>query len=171
MAYCYTKHYSEDWLQKVATQKQIECWEERARDEASRREKRGVVNTPSAGLEYANLYDLREIIRRHWQPVSPALGARKETDALLSEAVRFLALLDRADALRNTVAHSRELLPFEEDLLAGIAGDIENRVTIYMSSQDRTVTPTRGSRACATPLDRSPAWSPTTGSNSGQAPK
>lgn len=45
-----------------------------------------------------------------------------------------LALLRRFDQLRNTVAHSRPLLAFEADLLSGIAGEIRNRVTIYMST-------------------------------------
>jgi hypothetical protein len=60
------------------------------------------------------------------EPLATALKEKKEV----------VALLKRFDNLRNTLAHSRDLLPFEEDLLAGVAGDIRNRVTIYMSSQD-----------------------------------
>jgi len=36
----------------------------------------------------------------------------------------MLPLLRRFEALRNTVAHSRPVLPFEADLLSGIAGEI-----------------------------------------------
>ena len=47
-----------------------------------------------------------------------------------------MALLKRLDNIRNAVGHSRPLLPFERDLLSGIAGQIRNQVTIYMSTQD-----------------------------------
>ncbi|MEE3127442.1 MAG: hypothetical protein VX494_09545, partial [Actinomycetota bacterium] len=46
---------------------------------------------------------------------------------------RFGVYFDRLDQFRNPPAHSRELLPFERDLLAGMAGEIRNRVTIYRS--------------------------------------
>src|SRR6202043_2622408 len=41
---------------------------------------------------------------------------------------------DRAEHFRNAVMHSRELLPFERDLLSGISGEIRNLVAIHRSS-------------------------------------
>ena len=46
------------------------------------------------------------------------------------------ALLKRLDDLRNTIAHGRALVPFEVELASGIAGDVRNRVTLYMTLQD-----------------------------------
>lgn len=126
MEHAYQDAYGGAWLTKITTEEQRQRWAGRAEEEKKRRGTRGVMTLPAAGLEYADLYALIRILDKHWQPVSDALGKRKES----------LTMLERFDALRNAVGHSRSLLPFEQDLLAGIAGDIRNRVTIYMSSQD-----------------------------------
>lgn len=49
------------------------------------------------------------------------------------EKKRFDVYMDRVEDFRNVPMHSRELLPFEERLLEGIAGEIRNLVTIYRS--------------------------------------
>jgi hypothetical protein len=77
-------------------------------------------------LDYSDLFDLLTMSEEDWSRVAPALGKGKEV----------LSLLKRLDDLRNNVAHGRQLVPFEVHLFAGIAGDIRNRVTIYMSTQD-----------------------------------
>lgn len=76
-------------------------------------------------LDYTEFYDLVAIAEKEkwWPDLTFALGDRKDT----------LALLRRAGQLRNAVAHSRPILPFEADPLSGIAGEVRNRVTIYMS--------------------------------------
>jgi hypothetical protein len=84
------------------------------------------LTVPAAGLNYANFFDLVTIASKYWEPLAPALGKR----------VNVLPLLNRLDSLRNAVGHSRPLLPFERALISGIAGQIRNQVTIYMSSQD-----------------------------------
>ncbi|MFE5338885.1 hypothetical protein ACFQ80_01570 [Isoptericola sp. NPDC056578] len=135
--HAYREHFKEgDWLARISTDEQRACWAKRATEEEKKRTKRGAAVTPTTGLEYAHLAELRTILKKHWSPVAPALGAHKEVGTMLERAADIEALLKRFDDLRNTVAHSRDLLPFEKDLLAGIAGDIENRVTIYMSSKD-----------------------------------
>ncbi len=85
-----------------------------------------MLQVPDDELAYAEFYDLCAIAEKHWQPLALALGKQAET----------LPLLKRFDKLRNTVAHSRPLLGFEADLLSGIAGEIRNRVTKYMTEQD-----------------------------------
>lgn len=126
MEYCYAEKHGAEWLLRVTKDGKPQKWADLAEYETAKRAKRGVVIAATGGLSYAQLYELREVLEKHWEPVAPALGERKEVTVMLK----------RFDDLRNSVAHSRELLPFEQDLLAGIAGDIENRVTIYMSSQD-----------------------------------
>ena len=81
---------------------------------------------PSVGLAYANFYELLSFVENYWEPLAPALGKRAST----------VALLKRFDNLRNTVAHNRELVTFEKELYSGIAGQIRNQVTIYMTTQD-----------------------------------
>lgn len=126
MAYRYAANYGPEWLQRVATPRQLEAWEGLAAVERSTRQRRGAAEVPGPGLAYAHFYDLVTIAKKHWEPLAPALGKR----------ATIIPLLERFESLRNPVGHSRALLKFEQELLSGIAGQIRNQVTIYMSSQD-----------------------------------
>ncbi|MCS3853342.1 hypothetical protein [Tsukamurella ocularis] len=126
MRVAYRESYKEDWIRKIASDVQRAAWQDRRAVETRERASRGVALLPTDELEYSQFFELRSIAEKHWEPLSSALGAQKET----------MVLLKRFDRLRNPVAHSRELLPHERDLLSGIAGEIRNKVTIYMSSQD-----------------------------------
>lgn len=121
-----TKKLGQDWISQVLPATKLERIRETRDVEIGRRTRRGVATAPTSELAYTQFYEIPKLIRQHWDDFQPALGDRSET----------LGLLSRFEALRNSVAHSRELLPFEEDLLSGIAGEIRNKVTIYMSSQD-----------------------------------
>lgn len=125
MKIAYRQAYGDTWLSKVAGPDRIAKWRGVRTAEEAKRGTRGVVEVPQNELAYAEFYELRDIASKHWEPLAPALGRKSETGALLK----------RFDDLRNTIAHSREVLPFEADLLSGIAGEIRNRVTIYMSDQ------------------------------------
>lgn len=113
------------WLQRISTDEQRQRWNARAQEEAPRLA-RGAAAIPEPGLAYANFYELLTIAKDDWAPLAPALGRMKDT----------MPLLRRFEELRNAVAHSRPLLAFERDLLSGIAGQIRNQVTIYMSIHD-----------------------------------
>lgn len=126
MTHSYGTSYGVDWLDRVSTPTQREAWEDRAADEKRARVPKGVAQVPNVGLAYANFYDLVRIAKKHWEPLAQALGNQKAV----------LPLLDRFDNLRNTIGHSRPLLAFEQDLMSGIAGQIRNQVTLFMSSQD-----------------------------------
>lgn len=128
MAYAYSQRWGGQWLSQIASSEQRAVWAERAKVESSARGTKGVSVVPDEGLSYANFFDLVSMAGKQelWDPLSPALGKRADV----------LPLLKRLDGLRNAVGHSRPLLPFEHDLISGIAGQIRNQVTIYMSSQD-----------------------------------
>ncbi|WP_420367154.1 Swt1 family HEPN domain-containing protein [Curtobacterium sp. L1-20] len=121
------KHGSK-WMTKVFNDKQLAGFTEKREYEQKKRTSRGVAVVSNALIDYTQFFDLVTLAEKNWELVAPALGKKADT----------LALLRRIDDLRNTVAHNRTLLPFEEDLVAGIAGEIRNRVTIYMSTQDET---------------------------------
>jgi hypothetical protein len=72
------------------------------------------------------LPDLSNVIRKNWEKFSAALGKKN----------RFEVYMDRIEAFRVAVMHSRELLPFEKRLLQGMSGEIRNRVTIAVSGSD-----------------------------------
>lgn len=126
MTHSYGTSYGGAWLDRVSTPTQRKAWEGRAADEKCARVPKGVAQVPNVGLAYANFYDLVRIAEKHWEPLAQALGRQKAV----------LPLLDRFDNLRNTIGHSRPLLAFEQDLMSGIAGQIRNQVTLFMSSQD-----------------------------------
>ncbi|OZE28466.1 hypothetical protein CH278_23900 [Rhodococcus sp. 05-2254-5] len=123
MGYVFLQKYDADWIERVSTEQQRELWAERAKAEQKTRERRGVAETDGPGLTYANMYDLVKIAKTYWSDLEPALG-----DAY--------PLLVRMEKLRNTTAHSRPLVTFEQELLSGIAGQIRNQVTLYMSTRD-----------------------------------
>ncbi|WP_141217212.1 hypothetical protein [Rhodococcus sp. 14-2470-1b] len=123
MGHVFLKKYGAGWIEEVTTEKQRQGWPERVEAERNTRERRGVAETDGPGLTYANMYDLLLIAKKYWSDLSPALR-----DAY--------SLLERMEKIRNTTAHGRPLVTFERELLSGIAGQIRNQVTLYMSTQD-----------------------------------
>lgn len=125
LTYVLAEKYGATWMSAVFSDDKLVALTNRQKEEAKKRSTRGVAVIPESLLDYSHFYELLNLAEKHWDLVSPALGKRAVTGALLH----------RFDDLRNSVAHSRDLLPFEEELLSGIAGEIRNRVTIFMSTQ------------------------------------
>lgn len=126
MESAYRKEFGDDWLARVAEEGKPAEWATRLDRERVKSRTRGEVQPSERLLDYANLYDLLQIAANHWSPLGPALGRQAS----------FSALLGHLEQLRDPIAHSRPLLPFQRDLVSGIAGYIRNKVTIYMSTQD-----------------------------------
>jgi hypothetical protein len=101
---------------------EIETLEQRRTEEAARRKGAAVEQNL---LAYTHIYELRKIIEKNWVAFKPALIEKK----------RFDIYMDRIEDFRNAPMHSRELLPFEKDLLSGIVGEIRNLATLYRSQQ------------------------------------
>jgi hypothetical protein len=96
--------------------------EERRTEEAKRRN--GAVVDDDL-LAYTHLYELLEIIKKQWPQFKPIFKDQK----------RFEVYLKRLEDFRNAPMHSRTLLPFERDLLSGIAGELRNSLTLWRSQQ------------------------------------
>jgi len=96
---------------------------EKRRTEEQKRRDGAIVSVEL--LEYTHLYELRTIITKNWTSFKPIFGDRK----------RFDVYFHRLEDFRNAPMHSRELLPFERDLLSGIAGELRNLATMYRSQQ------------------------------------
>lgn len=93
-------------------------WRERKAVEAKRQES-GVVDERL--IYYADFYDLRTILKKHWSDVfSSALGDWKTIDVYLEEL----------EKLRDPDAHRRE------QLALGISGEIRTRIVHYRSKRD-----------------------------------
>ena len=122
----YPPAYGEGWLTRVAPEGKPAEWAKRLEAERGKARTRGEAQPSERLIDYGNLYELLQIADQHWAPLSPALGKQRS----------FSALLGHLEQLRDPIAHSRQLLPFQCDLAAGIAGYIRNKVTIYLSTQD-----------------------------------
>lgn len=75
-------------------------------------------------LYYSDLSDLRDIIDKNWDT---------GFDECFSDKERFMLDMKRLLAFRNPEAHSRELMPFEEKLLAGITEQLRQEITLFLS--------------------------------------
>ncbi|GAA4960575.1 hypothetical protein [Kineococcus glutinatus] len=119
----------EGWLERNFTADQLKEWRRKQNDEELTRGRRGHAEAASDLLHYSELRELRDMIIKQWsRGFSLAFAGAKDHE--------IKAFLLRFEGLRVPQAHSRELLPFEKDLASGIAGDIRNRVTIYLSAKD-----------------------------------
>lgn len=114
--------YGTGWMQAQGAPDK-ERLEQRRGEETRRRD--GVTSTGDL-LEYTETYDLTGLIRKNWEKFKSIFDDKKRTDAY------FQVVED----IRNAVAHSRELVPFEHDLISGIAGQLRNQVAIFRSSSD-----------------------------------
>jgi len=116
-----------DWVNACGvTPERVEKWKARKADE-ERRQEAGVVD--ERPLYYADFYDLTTILKKHWQgDFSDAFGKWR----------RFEVYLDELAAFRDPDAHRRELLPHQQHLALGIAGEIGSRLVRWRSRRETT---------------------------------
>jgi hypothetical protein len=118
------KELGNDWAEKCGVSpERLAVWRERKRVEEARQEA-GVVEERI--LYYADFYDLKTILKKHWTHFSVALGDLKTMEVWLSTLER----------LRDPDAHRRELLPHQKHLALGIEGEIRSRLIRYRSKQE-----------------------------------
>jgi hypothetical protein len=114
-----------EWLDSCGVAPdRIAKWRER-KSEEQRRQEAGVVDERL--LYYADFYDLKTILKKHWQgDFSEALGEWRRFEVLFDELARY----------RDPDAHRRELLPHQQSLILGIAGDIRSRLVRWHSRRE-----------------------------------
>ena len=76
-------------------------------------------------LSYVDTGVLTKLIVDRWSQFAPVFGNVKRTKQCLNAFVVY----------RRRVAHNRDLLPFERDLLSGLSGMFRNQVSIYLQSR------------------------------------
>lgn len=111
-----------DWLAAPGAP-DVSRLEEKRDAEAKRRD--GAVTSDDL-LEYTETYHLTQMVLRNWESFKPVFGDKKRTE------VYFDFLMD----VRNAVAHSRDLMVFEKELLSGIAGQLRAQVSRYRNDID-----------------------------------
>lgn len=121
----------ESVLRQAVQQVMGEAWKEASnlseldarRTEESKRRNGAVVEQDL--LSYTHLYELQPLLTRNWESFKP----------IFKDLARFKVYLKRLEDFRNAPMHSRALLPFERDLLSGIAGELRNSLTLWRSEQ------------------------------------
>ncbi len=93
------------------------------RDEEAMRRNGAVVQQEL--LAYTHLYQLHPLVTKNWEKFKP----------VFKDQARFKIYMKRLEDFRNAPMHSRSLLPFERDLLSGIAGELRNSLTLWRSAQ------------------------------------
>lgn len=103
-----------NWIAQLAPskQKRIESWRQ---NEAARR---GAHAAQEALINFTTTDDLRTIIAGNWELFSEVFPDRAEFDWLMK------TITD----VRNTIAHSRTLLPYERELLSGSVGSLNQMI-------------------------------------------
>ncbi|MBA3520184.1 MAG: hypothetical protein H0T75_21680 [Rhizobiales bacterium] len=111
-----------EWLASVGLpEERVNSWRQR-REEEPRRRPGGEVEQRL--LYYADFYGVVDLIQKHWaKGFHECFGNRK----------RFDVYVDRLGAFRNPDAHSRALLPFEQNLVIGMAGELRQEIGLFLS--------------------------------------
>jgi hypothetical protein len=112
--------WGNDWIAKSKVD--VPRLEAKLQEEQAKR--RGATVSTDL-LDYTEFTQLGSILLDNWNDFGPALGKRKYAEVYI----------DRLNGLRNAPMHSRVLLPFERELLAGIVGEFRNLVAIYRSQK------------------------------------
>lgn len=116
--------FGDEWIGKCGVSaEKIERWKGRKDVEEKRQETGGVEERI---LYYADFYDLKNILKKHWNEFTVALGDWKTMEVRLTEL----------EKLRDPDAHRRELMPHQQHLALGISGEIRTRLIKYRSSQE-----------------------------------
>lgn len=120
-----SEKFGENWIDNCGvTSETIEKWKIRKITE-EKRQISGVVEERL--IYYANFYDLKTILKKHWDNVFyAAFGNWKTMEVWLTEL----------EKLRDPDAHRRELLPHQKHLALGIAGEIRTRLVRYRSKRE-----------------------------------
>jgi hypothetical protein len=114
--------FGSDWeVRSGVTAERIAKWRERKEAEG-KRQATGALDERL--IYYADFYDLRTILKKHWAHFAPALGELRTLEVWLTEL----------EGVRNPDAHRRELLPHQRDLVSGISGEIRTRIARYRST-------------------------------------
>ena len=111
-----------DWQEELHAD-QLKRLEKVRRTETNKKE--GVQASDDL-LDYLELHKLVSLIQDNWSKFEPVFEDEQQTKVLLSLVCKF----------RNSVAHSRDLVKFEQDLVRGVSGMLRNQVSMFRTSSE-----------------------------------
>jgi hypothetical protein len=117
--------FGDEWLAESGlSSDRTAALAQRREEERQRRE--GAHKVEERLIYYSDLSDLDRILKKNWQLFAPCLGDHKTMEIYMNRLIDF----------RHPDRHGRDLLPFEQQLLFGITGEIRNKITIFSSEKD-----------------------------------
>ena len=96
----------------------IEKWKEKR--EIEKKKNNGIL-IESRLIYFSDFYDLKNIVHRKWEVFK---------EILLNKKI-FEANFDQIESLRNSVSHGRSLWSFQNQLIAGITGELKSTLVKY----------------------------------------
>jgi hypothetical protein len=102
------------------TTERLAQWEERREVERKSRTA-GVIEERI--LYYSDFTDLYVMIKKNWDLFKPCFGDQTELRVYMEKLADF----------RNPDAHSRSLLPVEQQLVEGMTGELRQKITLFLS--------------------------------------
>lgn len=107
-----SQKFGPQWEDRLGvTPDRVEKWRSRRKEEAARL---STGNLETRLLYFADFTDIKTVITKNWELFKDVFGEKREFDVLVSILEVF----------RNPEAHRRGLLPFQEQLVVGICGEI-----------------------------------------------
>jgi len=116
------ERYGEQWADHLGITPERRAEWERRRDEERKKRTAGVIDERL--LYYADFTDLFAIIKKNWDP---------DFLACFGDQTELRVYMEKLADLRNPDAHSRSLLEVEEHLIAGMTGELRQKITIFLS--------------------------------------
>jgi hypothetical protein len=96
----------------------IKQWEEKR--EIEKKKNNGIL-IESRLIYFSDFYDLKPIVHKNWNVFK---------EILLNKKI-FEANFDQIESLRNTVSHGRNIWSFQNQLIAGITGELKSTLVKY----------------------------------------
>lgn len=117
--------YGKNWINELKLSDEIkEKWNKKMIEE-TKRFNGMIIDTRL--LYYSEFHDLHNIIDKHWDDVFKEVFKNKK---------QIDVLLDIIEAFRISIAHNRELMIFQKNLLKGASGMIRSFMTEYRANRE-----------------------------------
>lgn len=111
----------EDWLSAPGAPEREKLREKQVQED----KQRDGTSVSTDLLDYTETYQLTTLIRKNWEKFQPVFRDKHRTET-------FFGVVED---VRNSIAHSRNLVRFERDLISGIAGQLRNQIALFRSGQ------------------------------------
>lgn len=117
--------YGNNWIDHLKiTEERKNIWKEKM--EAETKRLNGIL-IDNRLIYYSDFYDIETIIKNHWEDVFKEVFFDKK---------QIEVLLDIISTYRITIAHNRELLEHQKNLLVGASGMIRHMITEFKADRD-----------------------------------